>query len=102
MPIDPSVRLYLLSRVETEWVHERLHQGVRNAIRVDLKLTEKPDAVRPGLWIHIITESRQPEEHRTNDDIKSIFKQANGRLLILGKLGTGKRKYETTRGVTGF
>jgi predicted NACHT family NTPase len=55
-----------------------------------MKLTEKLDAVRPGLWIHRITESGPPEERRTEDDIQAIFKQANGRLLILGEPGTGK------------
>jgi hypothetical protein len=49
---------------------------------------------RPGLRIHVITESGrgsdQPEERRTDDDIRTIFKQANGRLLILGEPGTGK------------
>src|SRR2546428_498677 len=51
-PIDPSVRRDLLDKVETEWVHGRLHQGLRKLIRVDLKLTETLDAVRPGLRIH--------------------------------------------------
>jgi hypothetical protein len=90
LPIDPSVRLDLLNKIETEWVHDRLHQGLRNAIRVDLKLTETLAAVRPMLRIHTIAESGQPDERQTDDDIRNIFQKANGRLLILGEPGTGK------------
>jgi hypothetical protein len=90
LPLDPNVRLDLLNKVESEWVHDRLHQGLRNAIRVDLKLTEALAAVRPMLRIHTIAESGQPEERTIDEDILSIFKRANGRLLILGEPGTGK------------
>src|SRR5579863_6630980 len=51
-PIDTGVRRDLLNKIETEWIHERLHQGLRNAIRVDLKLTETLAAVRPMLRMH--------------------------------------------------
>ena len=59
-PISPSVRRDLLDKTETEWVHDRLHQGLRNAIRIDLKLTETLAAVRPMLRIHTIAEAGQP------------------------------------------
>src|ERR1700682_1265718 len=90
LPIDPKIRLDLINKVETEWVHDRLHQGLRNAIRIDLKLTETIAAVRPMLRIHTITESGQPEERKIDYDILNIFERANGRLLILGEPGTGK------------
>lgn len=89
-PTEARVRDYLLTKVETEWVHDRLNQGLRKAIRVDLKLTETLEAVRPGLRIHTITESGPPGERPIDDNIQAIFEQADGRLLILGEPGTGK------------
>lgn len=92
LPIDPSVRVDLLNRVKTEWVDDRLHPqtGLRKAIRVDLKLTETLDAIKPERRIHITRESGRAEERPTDENIQEIFKKANGQLLILGEPGTGK------------
>jgi NACHT domain len=74
-------------------VNERLEQGLRKAIRVDLALTETAAAVKPMLRVHAIAESGPPEERRTDDDIREVFRKSNGRLLILGEPGTGKTNF---------
>jgi hypothetical protein len=85
-----TIRSGLLTNLETEWVNGRLHQGLRNAIRIDLKLTETLTAVRPMPRIHMIAESGPPVERSVHDPIGDIFRAANGSLLILGDPGTGK------------
>ncbi len=88
---DPALRLSLLEKVQRERVDPRLRQGLREAIRVDLGLTETPGAVETTLRLYARMESGMEEEQRTHEPILDIFERRAGRrLLILGEPGTGK------------
>lgn len=56
-PLDPDLRLRLLDKVQSERVDSRLSQGLREAIRVDLGLTEPPGAVSATLLEYARLES---------------------------------------------
>ena len=89
--LDPALRLLLLNKVQKERVEPRLRQGLREAIRVDLGLTETPGAVRPRLQVYAQQESGSTAVREIQGPIRHIFDQtAGGRLLILGEPGTGK------------
>ena len=90
-PLEPSLRLRLLNRIEHERVDARLRQGLRRALRIDLRLTETPEEVRPSLRIYETSESGLLSEREISQPIKEVFDRvAGGRLLILGDPGTGK------------
>ena len=89
--LDPALRLRLLDRVQKDRVEPRLRQGLRDAIRVDLGLTETPGAVQSKLRLYAQQESGLTAERAVQGPIQHIFEQtAGGRLLILGEPGTGK------------
>jgi WD40 repeat protein len=89
-PINNKIRNALLKKIEIECVQDRLHQGLRNLIRIELNLTEVISLIQPMLRLYTIAETGLPVERGTDNDIYNIFDAANGRLLILGDPGTGK------------
>jgi DNA polymerase III delta prime subunit len=81
-----TVRGLLLDYVEQR---ATAGDGLRQAIRIDLKLTHTPAAV--PVELRLVEEHRlQRSETSAEDAIAQIFKQTGGRLLILGDPGTGK------------
>lgn len=90
-PLDPALRLRLLDRVQHDRVDARLNQGLRQALRVDLDLTEMPDAVAPKLRVYTTSESGPSAEREIDEPLQEVFEKTAGRrLLILGDPGTGK------------
>ncbi len=85
--ITPATRRLLLDEVEQR---AKVGHGLREAVRVDLKLTEIPRAVPVDLRI-LETDEEPRCEQSTKKPIERIFEdEARGRLLILGEPGTGK------------
>ncbi|HEY7334741.1 MAG TPA: NACHT domain-containing protein [Bryobacteraceae bacterium] len=89
LPFDADLRLRLLGRVQ-ELVESGLRQGLRNAIRVDLGLTEMPSAVPAGLKEYAVLESGALEERPAAGSVEQVFEQSGRQLLILGEPGAGK------------
>jgi hypothetical protein len=80
----------LLEEIRKKVVGPRLRQELREAIRVDLGLTEMPAAVSAKLREYAVVESGRLEERPISGSIDEIFERADRQLLILGEPGTGK------------
>lgn len=87
---EAGLRARLLEKVQQERVEPRLRQGLREAIRVDLGLTEMPAAVPARLREYALLESGSPQERPLTGSVQQIFEQAGWQLLILGEPGAGK------------
>ena len=67
-----------------------MRQGLREAIRVDLGLTEMPAAVPAKLREYALLESGTLQERPVTGSVQQIFEQSGRQLLILGEPGAGK------------
>lgn len=86
-----SERTALISRVRDDLIYPRLHQGLREAIRIEFRLATQPNAVVNELKLFRDLETGGETSERVEGDVLSIFESAaGGRLLILGDPGTGK------------
>jgi predicted NACHT family NTPase len=85
-----ELRLRLLDRVQNERVNPRLHQGLREAIRVELNLTELPGAINARLREYARLESEAFQDRPIESSVQEVFESGGGQLLILGEPGSGK------------
>jgi DNA polymerase III delta prime subunit len=84
--LERTVRGLLLDYVEQR---ATAGDGLRQAIRIDLKLTHTPAGVPVELRL-VEEHSLRRSERSAEDTISQIFKKTGGRLLVLGDPGTGK------------
>ncbi|HYK62936.1 MAG TPA: hypothetical protein VEV85_26095, partial [Bryobacteraceae bacterium] len=62
-----------------------MRQGLREAIRVDLGLTEMPAAVPAKLREYALLQSGTLQERPVTGSVQQIFEQSGRQLLILGE-----------------
>ena len=90
-PFDIGFRSLLLNKVQRERIDPRLHQGLREALRIDYGLAERPGAVYLRLRAYALSESLPPTTLDRHHGVFDVFTgAAGGQLLILGAPGTGK------------
>ncbi len=89
-PLTEAERHTVLKRVQEAKIDPKLHRNLRQAVRIDLKLTETPPSITPPL--NVLDETKSSIDTKAiHQPIDEVFKRMDGGLLlILGEPGSGK------------
>ena len=91
LPPDTHDRQILLRKVRAHWVEAQRKDNLREQVRLDLKLTELPQAMRSPVTVIAARDSGVPADRPFTGALLDFFEShAAGQLLILGEPGTGK------------
>jgi GTPase SAR1 family protein len=83
-------RRAMLAKVKAIWIDGLLEQSLAKELRIDLDLTEQPDAVDLPLNTQVQELNHPPRQLPAAMSIIEVFDQMGGALLILGAPGAGK------------
>jgi len=83
-------RQAMLAKIQANWIKPWLESDLYQKARVELKLTERDDAVQTRIHRYNQTGGDRGAEIPSDKPIEAIFGEAAGQLLILGDPGTGK------------
>ena len=83
-------RQAMLAKIQANWIKPWLESDLYQKARVELKLTERDDAVQTRIHRYNQTGGDRGAEIPSDKPIEAIFGEAASQLLILGDPGTGK------------
>ena len=83
-------RRQLIERVRTDWIEGVLNQSLYKVARIELGLETKPAAVDRPLDVVVQRPDRESQSLPLGTPMRSVLDDLGGRLLILGRPGTGK------------
>ena len=83
-------RQAMLAKIQANWIKPWLESDLYQKARVELKFTERDDAVQTRIHRYNQTGGDRGAEIPSDKPIEAIFGEAASQLLILGDPGTGK------------
>ena len=83
-------RQAMVAKIQANWIKPWLESDLYQKARVELKFTERDDAVQTRIHRYNQTGGARGAEIPSDKPIEEIFGEAAGQLLILGDPGTGK------------
>lgn len=89
-PQERRNRQAMIKKVRAIWVDGLLKNSLTDTVRIELGLTDRPDAVQLPLNAQYQELRREPRDLPAGTSITDVFDASGGSLLILGAPGAGK------------
>lgn len=89
-PQEQRNRKAMLQKVKNIWITGFLERSLTEELRIDLNLTDRPDAVDIPLNAVVQELNQPPRKLPPGVPVSAVFDDAGGELLILGAPGAGK------------
>ena len=83
-------RQAMIDRVRHDWIEGILRQSLYRVARIELELTDLPEAVERSLDAVVQNPGTGPEKLPAGTPVPEVFDRAGKELLILGQPGSGK------------